>query len=48
MVRANGRNIVGQHLPPLLDVTCGVRLQRCCMLLPVFLRLARFFLSMAK
>ena len=36
MLRANGRNIVGQNLPPLLDVTCCVRLQTCCMLLPVF------------
>ena len=40
MLRANGRNIVR---PPLLDVTCYVRLQPCCMLLPVFLRVASFF-----
>ena len=25
-IRANGRNIVGQQLPTLLDVTCFVRL----------------------
>ena len=32
---ANGRNIVGQQLPTLLDVTCCVRLYTCCMLLRV-------------
>ena len=38
--RANGRNIVGQQLPTLLDVTCCVRLHTllhvvgcCCVLL---------------
>ena len=38
--RANGRNIVGQQLPTLLDVTCCVRLYTllhvvgcCCVLL---------------
>ena len=38
--RANGRNIVGQQLPTLLDVTCYVRLHAllhvvgcCCVLL---------------
>ena len=38
--RANGRNIVGQQLPTLLDVTCSIRLQTllhvvgcCCLLL---------------
>ena len=38
--RANGRNIVGQQLPTLLDVTCCVRLHTllhvvecCCLLL---------------
>ena len=33
---ANGRNIVGQQLPTLLDVTCCVRLHtvaNCCVLL---------------
>ena len=37
--RANGRNIVSQQLPKLLDVTCCVRLMlhvaSCCMLLEV-------------
>ena len=39
-LRANGRNIVGQQLPTLLDVTCCVRLHTllhvvgcCCVLL---------------
>ena len=38
-LRANGRNIVGQQLPKLLDVTCCVRLHtllhvvRCCCVL---------------
>ena len=33
--RANGRNIVGQQLPNLLDVTCCVRLYSltCCWML---------------
>ena len=38
--RANGRNIVGQQLPTLLDVTCCIRLRTllhvvacCCVLL---------------
>ena len=34
-LRANGRNIVDQQLPTLLDVTCCVRLHPCCMLLDV-------------
>ena len=40
-LRANGRNIVDQQLPTLLDVTCCVRLRTllhvvgcCCVLLP--------------
>ena len=35
--QANGRSIVGQQLPTLLDVTCCVRLHTgpCCMLLGV-------------
>ena len=32
---ANGRNIVGQQIPTLLDVTRYVRLHTLCMLLPV-------------
>ena len=39
-LRANGRNMVGQQLPTLLDVTCCVRLHTlmhvvgcCCVLL---------------
>ena len=35
LVFANGRNIVGQQLPTLLDVTCCVRLHTRCMLLRV-------------
>ena len=34
--RASGRNIVGQQLPTLWDVTCCVRFTPCCMLLYVF------------
>ena len=34
--RASGRNIVGQLLPTLWDVTCCVRFTPCCMLLYVF------------
>ena len=33
--RANGRNIVGQQLPILLDVTCFSFCAPCCMLLRV-------------
>ena len=33
--RTNGRNIVDQQLPKLLDVTCCVRFTSCCMLLRV-------------
>ena len=29
---ANGRNIVGQQLPTLFDVTCWIRLHRCVLL----------------
>ena len=34
--RASGRNIVGQQLPTLWDVTCCVCFTPCCMLLYVF------------
>ena len=34
--RANGRNIVGQQLPTLSDVTCCARLHTLCMLLRKF------------
>ena len=34
-LRANGRNIVDQQLPTLLDVTCCVRCTPCCMLFNV-------------
>ena len=47
---ANGRNIFGQQLPTMLDVTCCVRL-RCCVLLGVFaqrLKPVKFSLAMCK
>ena len=34
-LRANGRNIVDQQLPTLLDVTCCAVCTPCCMLLDV-------------
>ena len=47
-LRANGRNIVGQQLPALLDVACCVRLQTllhvvacCCELLRKVLKLVK-------
>ena len=43
--RANGRNIAGQQLPTLLDVTCCVRLHTLLNVLVQSLKLVKLFIQ---